>query len=692
MLVKGGAALRSAADDAEAFGATFDEAERRVADFADSALDRLGLALEGLKNKSALAFAPFLTEAATGLSDLVRENLPRIKEFAEYLGRQATQLVKDFFNAVKGNDAAVVNKSLLTIRDTAVAIGEGFKIAVEGVIIPAFKALEGAANGVAAVINGVFGTELNGRALLAGAIILKVIGVFRIFGAAIRTLFTLGRGFAIFFGNIGNLARGLSAILLGLGPALKALAVGVTALVAANPVIATLVIAAAGLAAGVVYLATRQTEAEKAAAAHAKALEGLKQIQQEVDAGIPGATQNLEAYKEAQLAAGKAAIANAEAQFILAQQNLDALVFETGQYGEEWVQNSAEIKRAASAVNEQREALRRVKLEYTEIVGGISLAEQAARKLADANAELANETARAAGETQKIEDGYKRILVKGPDGFERAFDVPTEKFLEAQREIKKLEDALKQPLSGNTVLDEATQKARRFLADMEGVVREYEGIIGRLAGKGAEIRNAFNGAFDGLSEVFISVGNNIAESWESSMSRIVNSTQSMAADVTSLISGLSSRLETLIRSISRAKSSSGGSSDGDGFASGGYISGSGTGTSDSIAAWLSNGEFVIRASAVRKYGAAFFAALNGMRLSDAVMPKFAMGGLVGMPSMPMPSMALGSARPASSLTLVLDGQSFGGLIGPSETISQLEMAVKTRRIRSTGRASPYATR
>jgi hypothetical protein len=60
--------------------------------------------------------------------------------------------------------------------------------------------------------------------------------------------------------------------------------------------------------------------------------------------------------------------------------------------------------------------------------------------------------------------------------------------------------------------------------------------------------------------------------------------------------------------------------------------------------------------------------------------------------MPLPSVALGNARPASALTLVLDGQSFGGLIGPAETIAQLEMAVKTRRIRSTGRASPYATR
>lgn len=59
-----------------------------------------------------------------------------------------------------------------------------------------------------------------------------------------------------------------------------------------------------------------------------------------------------------------------------------------------------------------------------------------------------------------------------------------------------------------------------------------------------------------------------------------------------------------------------------GKASGGYISGPGTGTSDSIPAYLSNGEYVINASAVKKYGAAFFDGLNAKR--------FAGGGAVGI--------------------------------------------------------------
>ncbi len=50
------------------------------------------------------------------------------------------------------------------------------------------------------------------------------------------------------------------------------------------------------------------------------------------------------------------------------------------------------------------------------------------------------------------------------------------------------------------------------------------------------------------------------------------------------------------------------------FAEGGLVKGPGTGTSDSIPARLSNGEFVMRASAVNAYGVDFFNALNQQRV------------------------------------------------------------------------------
>lgn len=60
----------------------------------------------------------------------------------------------------------------------------------------------------------------------------------------------------------------------------------------------------------------------------------------------------------------------------------------------------------------------------------------------------------------------------------------------------------------------------------------------------------------------------------------------------------------------------------EGRATGGLITGPGTGTSDSIPALLSNGEYVIKAAAVDYYGVEKLHAINAMRFAD--------GGLVGV--------------------------------------------------------------
>lgn len=71
-----------------------------------------------------------------------------------------------------------------------------------------------------------------------------------------------------------------------------------------------------------------------------------------------------------------------------------------------------------------------------------------------------------------------------------------------------------------------------------------------------------------------------------------------------------------------------------GFATGGYVSGAGTGTSDSIPAMLSNGEYVLTAKTVKRLGVDYLDRLNegkALAPSMAKLPrfKFAEGGLVG---------------------------------------------------------------
>jgi hypothetical protein len=105
----------------------------------------------------------------------------------------------------------------------------------------------------------------------------------------------------------------------------------------------------------------------------------------------------------------------------------------------------------------------------------------------------------------------------------------------------------------------------------------------------------------------------------------------------------------------------------EGFASGGRIRGPGTGTSDSIMARLSNGEYVVKAAAVRKYGSHMLDSLNGMRL-----PKYADGGLIG-------SVSEGSNN-GSTLNLSLDGQNYA-LSGQADTIADLASAVRKANLK-----------
>lgn len=90
-----------------------------------------------------------------------------------------------------------------------------------------------------------------------------------------------------------------------------------------------------------------------------------------------------------------------------------------------------------------------------------------------------------------------------------------------------------------------------------------------------------------------------------------------------------------------------------GYATGGYISGPGTGTSDSIPALLSNGEYVIRAAAVKKLGKGYLDWINrGLHV-----PRFADGGLVGAVS----SMQSQQGRDLGRVDLNVGGESFSFL-------------------------------
>ena len=96
-------------------------------------------------------------------------------------------------------------------------------------------------------------------------------------------------------------------------------------------------------------------------------------------------------------------------------------------------------------------------------------------------------------------------------------------------------------------------------------------------------------------------------------------------------------------------------------ATGGLITGPGTGTSDSIPAMLSSGEYVINAAAVQRLGTAYLDTLNS--------PHYAEGGQVGTP-------AMGVAGSGGSVTLnvsAMDASSFMDFLrgGGMDSIKQM---------------------
>ncbi len=126
------------------------------------------------------------------------------------------------------------------------------------------------------------------------------------------------------------------------------------------------------------------------------------------------------------------------------------------------------------------------------------------------------------------------------------------------------------------------------------------------------------------------------------------------------------------------------------FASGGMVRGPGSGTSDSILAWLSNREYVVNARATSFYGPELFAALNAMKLPRDFVSRFSMGGLARAISNNRFA-AGGSVSTAGgnrSLTLVLDQKRFS-VTGSKGTIDDLEREASLRGLAMIGKAPSW---
>ena len=115
------------------------------------------------------------------------------------------------------------------------------------------------------------------------------------------------------------------------------------------------------------------------------------------------------------------------------------------------------------------------------------------------------------------------------------------------------------------------------------------------------------------------------------VSNLSSTVSSGTQDLSTKLDGLNQKAELMNQSLEEIKLAASDSGAVE-KATGGIINGIGTSTSDSIPAMLSNGEYVVKASSVRKYGTNFLNAVNDgsfSRIPNLInVPKFADGGEV----------------------------------------------------------------
>lgn len=210
---------------------------------------------------------------------------------------------------------------------------------------------------------------------------------------------------------------------------------------------------------------------------------------------------------------------------------------------------------------------------------------------------------------------------------------------------------------------------------VSGVQSAINDIVNFFSTGGTSIVAAFKSAIQSVGQFFVNLYKFVADDI---VPLIVKSIQNALAQLTKAAANAVNFGGTF--------SGSGSSSSApQTHATGGHIRGAGSGTSDSILSWLSNGEFVVKTAAVRRYGLGFMHALNSMRLPKS---GFSLGGMAGVSSRPsfggIPSFASGGAA-GRPLSLTIGGETFLGLLAPETVAEKLSRFATKKHVSSAGR-------
>jgi TP901 family phage tail tape measure protein len=561
--------------------------------------------------------------------------------------------------------------------------------------------------------------------------------------------------------GIGLLIRVVGAAMIGLAALLPVLAALVTP-------IGLLVVGVTALAGGLVFLSTRQSEAQRAARDHAASLsefqsaveaanlsneatvDGLRDLARERIRDAQSAFRHAEAridaatrVREAELAAtagpmdpdtlrraidtdpvirnlrdlrGEASLAVAEWEGELARLNAEAAGFTLG--ADRLAQEADDVREGIEGIGESVDRTSRL----------FDTAPDRWRERIRVVPEALGHAREAAEDfSEEAEDGFDRIGTRAEETADRV-ETLADRLIAVPGEFRESAEAASDAFDGITATIETGAASFEIVT---GSIREVrtaaddasEGVreIGRAAAEiaqtdiGATIAAPFQAAADGIRQSWAGVVSFV----QSGFSELTSSVDQAVRQIESAITRIIARLRAAAAEARRLSSAAGGAGSGfaeggfaQAFAGGGRVSGPGTGTSDSIPAWLSHGEFVLTAKAVRQYGLDFLYALNGLKLPKdflkgikgyasgglVQMPRFNVGGLVdgmmdGLSSLspqPINGMALAGlgngeaeSRTPVNLQIGADGPTFQVFAG-DDTISRLRSVSASQRRRSTG--------
>lgn len=241
--------------------------------------------------------------------------------------------------------------------------------------------------------------------------------------------------------------------------------------------------------------------------------------------------------------------------------------------------------------------------------------EEAKIKLSAIEEEIANVMQRQKEREQQIQAQVDVGIITHLEGQEQLKATYEETTQELEKQVSLLEKMAQQPGVQGEAAQAKLDQLKLQLLELKNTSNELEKAFKNGLTDG--IQTALTGLAKGTMTLADAV-RSFAQVVVDAMMQVA--AQQIAQQASSWVSGAFS---------AAASSYGGGMNYAQAFATGGQVVGPGTGTSDSIPARLSNGEFVVRAASVRKYGVGFLHAINRGHLR-----KYASGGLVSSPALP----------------------------------------------------------